>query len=161
MRLYHGSLEIVERPEIRQSTRTLDFGNGFYTTTSESQAKEWVVRRCKSQQVRRGYVNVYNFDEQKAENLQVLNFDSPNNDWIDFVMSNRMRKSFIHDYDIVKGPVANDRVYAAFSLFEDGFLSRVQLIEELRTYNLVDQVLFHTEQSLETICFFNAKLVEI
>lgn len=34
MRLYHGSIEVVDKPEIRLSSRTLDYGNGFYTTTS-------------------------------------------------------------------------------------------------------------------------------
>ena len=29
MRIYHGSIEVVERPEIRQSNRTLDYGSGF------------------------------------------------------------------------------------------------------------------------------------
>ncbi len=33
MKIYHGSLDIVEKPEIRDSDRTLDYGRGFYTTT--------------------------------------------------------------------------------------------------------------------------------
>ena len=35
MRLYHGSIEIVEFPEIRKPNRTLDYGSGFYTTTPQ------------------------------------------------------------------------------------------------------------------------------
>jgi len=34
IRIYHGSLEQVEAPEIRLPNRTLDYGCGFYTTTS-------------------------------------------------------------------------------------------------------------------------------
>jgi len=34
MKLYHGSLEQVEKPEIREACRTLDYGKGFYVTTS-------------------------------------------------------------------------------------------------------------------------------
>ena len=30
MKIYHGSLEIVEKPEIRIPNRTLDYGYGFY-----------------------------------------------------------------------------------------------------------------------------------
>ena len=38
MKIYHGSIEKVEKPEIRISKhRTLDYGYGFYTTTSYSQ----------------------------------------------------------------------------------------------------------------------------
>ena len=38
MKLYHGSLEIVQEPRIIKPTRTLDYGTGFYTTTSYGQA---------------------------------------------------------------------------------------------------------------------------
>ena len=41
MKIYHGSLEVVEHPMILQPNRKLDYGEGFYTTTSEKQAKEW------------------------------------------------------------------------------------------------------------------------
>lgn len=34
MKVYHGSLEIVPNPEIRKPERQLDYGCGFYTTTS-------------------------------------------------------------------------------------------------------------------------------
>ena len=81
MKIYHGGLEIVNVPEIRKPNRTLDYGSGFYTTTS-----------C-------------------------LIFDKPTDEWVDFVMKNRTQKDFNHNYDIVYGPVANDRVYAAFALF--------------------------------------------
>ena len=42
MIIYHGSLELVEKPEIRKSNRLLDYGSGFYTTTSVEQAEAWV-----------------------------------------------------------------------------------------------------------------------
>ena len=34
MILYHGSTVLVEKPEIRKGETFLDFGVGFYTTTS-------------------------------------------------------------------------------------------------------------------------------
>ena len=34
MKLYHGSIDTVSKPEIREPSRTLDYGKGFYTTTS-------------------------------------------------------------------------------------------------------------------------------
>ena len=45
MLVYLGSVEVVENPEIRESNRTLDYGSGFYTTTSYEQAVAWVKRR--------------------------------------------------------------------------------------------------------------------
>ena len=47
MIVYHGSIEQVEKPEIREANRALDYGNGFYTTTSEEQATLWVRRKLK------------------------------------------------------------------------------------------------------------------
>lgn len=44
-KLYHGSLEIVATPEIRRPNRTLDYGEGFYLTSSASQAEAWVRRK--------------------------------------------------------------------------------------------------------------------
>lgn len=47
MKIYHGSLEVVENPMILQPNRLLDYGKGFYTTTSEQQSEEWVERRMR------------------------------------------------------------------------------------------------------------------
>ncbi len=155
MKLYHGSLEIVEKPMIRESNRTLDYGTGFYTTTSYMQAEDWVRRKKATY----GYVNVYEFDETVLTNFKILMFNEPSDAWIDFVLANRLQKDFQHDYDIVYGPVANDRVYAAFSLFEAGIINRQELLIELRVYELVDQYLFHTPQALEALKFETAKEV--
>ena len=51
MKLYHGSLEKVETPEIRVSNRTLDYGRGFYTTTSFEQAEAWVRRKMDEKKI--------------------------------------------------------------------------------------------------------------
>lgn len=114
MILYHGSIEQVKKPEIRRTNRALDYGSGFYTTTSERQATLWMKRKL-GQKSGTGYVNVYELDETYRTQLDVLHFTSPTEQWLDFVMANRMDKDFEHHHDIVIGPVANDRVYAAFA----------------------------------------------
>ena len=76
-------------------------------------------------------------------------------------MQNRTVKGYTHDFDIVYGPVANDRVYAAFALYEGGVFNKQALIAELKTYKLVDQYLFHTERSLQLLSFVEAKEVEL
>ena len=160
MILYHGSIKKVEKPEIRKANRTLDYGNGFYTTTSYKQAEEWVHRRMDENGVRLGYVNCFEFDKNYLSEQNCLLFDTPTEDWVDFVMQNRTMKNFIHSYDIVYGPVANDRVYAAFALYEGGLISKQLLIAELKTYKLVDQYLFHTERALQSLKFTEAKEVK-
>ena len=159
MKVYHGSIDKVDVPEIRESNRTLDYGRGFYTTTSYEQAESWVKRRMEEKQVSVGYVCVYELDESAHANLNALLFDSPTDEWVDFVMKNRTKKGFVHDYDLVYGPVANDRVYAAFALYEGGLIDKQTLIKDLKTYKLVDQYLFHTPKALQYIRFIEAKEV--
>lgn len=158
MELYHGSIERVEIPEIRVPNRTLDYGAGFYLTSSRQQATNWVRRKFKGE-VLQGWLNVYEYDTEAEVALSVLSFDMPDERWLDFVMNNRMNKDFSHDYDIVKGPVANDRVYASFALYEAGILSKQTLISELKTYKLVNQILLHTEIALKAIRFVGAELI--
>ena len=45
MIVFHGSTDLVESPEIRESEYYLDFGTGFYTTTSYEQAERWASHR--------------------------------------------------------------------------------------------------------------------
>lgn len=99
MKVYHGSLERVEIPEIRPANRTLDYGFGFYVTTSYEQAEAWVKRRMGGHKVTKGYVNEYSLDNEKIEGLNVLSFNEPTEEWLDFVMANRTNKDFIHFYD--------------------------------------------------------------
>ncbi len=157
MIIYHGSTNIVEKPQILPPNRTLDFGAGFYTTTSFEQAESW-VRRKLTQTSNIGYVNIYNWDENFILKKNI--FEKPNEQWIDFVMKNRTQKGFSHEYDVVLGPVANDRVYACFSLYEQGFIDKPTLILQLKTYDLVDQILFHTQKALQSLTFIEAKLIK-
>ena len=159
MKIYHGSIDKVEVPEIRESNRTLDYGRGFYTTTSFKQAEDWVRRRMSENKVSVGYVCVYELDESALQDLKALVFETPNDEWVDFVMKNRTLKGYDHEYDLVYGPVANDKVYAAFALYEGGLIDKNTLISELKTYKLVDQYLFHTAQALQYIKFEEAKEV--
>ena len=159
-RVYHGSVEEVRKPEIRQPNRSLDYGSGFYTTTSYEQAKRWVERRMKDKGVAVGYVNIYELDEKLVKNMKSLFFEKPTEEWVSFVMRNRTERNFVHDYDVVYGPVADDSVYTQFALYEGGIISLPTLIHELKTYKLVDQYLFHTEKALATLHFIEAFKIE-
>ena len=58
MILYHGSLEIVKQPRIMEASRPLDFGRGFYTTTSHQQALRWVKLRMEQANMAMGYKEI-------------------------------------------------------------------------------------------------------
>lgn len=157
-KLYHGSLEIVATPEIRRPNRTLDYGEGFYLTSSASQAEAWVRRKFKGD-IKLGYVNIYEYDESLEDGFETLAFERPDEIWLDFVVANRTNPDFKHQYDIVKGPVANDRVYAAFALYEAGLIDKHELITELRAYKLVNQILIHSDRALASVKWVEAKEV--
>ena len=160
MILYHGSPQIVREPRILVPNRTLDYGVGFYTTTSEQQAHDWALRRIAANEC--AYVNVYELDDFAAACLKRLTFSNPpEEEWVDFVYANRNQRGFTHDNDLVFGPVANDRVYAAFALYEQGLLNKQELILELKTYTLIDQMVFHTEAALRCLRFIDVKEVRL
>ncbi len=145
----------VEEPRImcRASYRPLDFGTGFYTTTSYDQASRWVKNRLdRDPSAHMGFVTSYEFDETAFAASGLKRLDFPNNpvtvDWFRFIMKNRKLRNPEHGYDIVTGPVANDRVYAVILQYEAGFLTEEEAVARLKPYRLSDQVLFHTERSL-------------
>ena len=53
MKIYHGSIEQICSPEIREPNRRLDYGAGFYATTSYEQAERWVQRKMRKQNLQR------------------------------------------------------------------------------------------------------------
>ena len=159
MTLYHGSLEIVEKPQILQANRPLDFGTGFYTTTSLQQVRRWVKLRMEQSQASVGFINIYEYTPKR--DLRTRLFRSANEAWVDFVHANRTIQDYNHDYDIVTGPVANDNVYLSFNLYESGIITKRELIRRLKTYKLVDQLLFHTKRSLDTLEYVGNKEVRI
>ena len=166
MILYHGSLEVVSTPQImaRAFYRPLDFGTGFYTTSSKAQARRWVENRLEFDTgTLRGFINVYAFDESAfAESgLKRLDFSqSPASvEWLRFVMRNRRGRNPEHGYDLVTGPVANDRVYTVISAYEAGFVGEAEAIERMKTYRLANQFLFHTDKALQFLRFVKAEEV--
>lgn len=92
-KVYHGSIEEVRNPEIRQPNRSLDYGSGFYTTTSYEQAKKWVERRMKDKGLSVGYVNVYELDDEVINDMKSLFFEKPTEEWVNFVMKTVPRGS--------------------------------------------------------------------
>lgn len=159
--LYHRGSYIIETPEIKEPERTLDFGKGFYVTSSQNQAERWVKAHLRRKYTV-GYVNSYEFDPDVIPSeLNVKLFKAADNEWVDFVMANRLIQGFTHDYDIVFGPVANDNVYTQITLFEGGIISKETLINELKAYKLVDQYLFHTERSLVHLTYLSNYAVKI
>ncbi len=64
MTLYHGSLEKVEKPAILEPNRTMDYGKGFYTTTSKDQADKWAENFAENTGKNKNDIKTYLADQQ-------------------------------------------------------------------------------------------------
>lgn len=160
MTVYHGGLTEVRNPEIRRGGYVGDFGIGFYVTSSHEQATRFVRLKGGREDKTSGVVSVYELDERLfSGDFKGLAFDAPTREWAQFVSANRKRPSFSHDYDYVRGPVANDQVYTAFALYEGGILTFEMLIEQLKTRRLFDQILFHTPAAIGCLKFIRSEVV--
>ena len=149
MLIFHGSDIAVPEPKILPATRLLDFGRGFYTTSSREQAKRWAQRVMERRNSKNHIINMYEFDISEAEkNLKIINFDAPTPEWLHFVTACRTGKEAGYEYDIVMGPVANDNVYATIQLYETGLLSEAETIIRLKVEKIFNQILFHTGEAL-------------
>ena len=162
MKLYHGGLSEVKTPRILMGEHIGDFGIGFYTTTSIKQARAFVSIKCKRTQKTQGVVSFYEVPDVflKTPDFHVRVFNQANESWGRFVEANRRQPNFHHEYDIVFGPVANDQVYASFTLYENGFISFSELINRLKARKLTDQALFHTERSLTLLKHIGSETIQ-
>ncbi|WP_296028897.1 DUF3990 domain-containing protein [uncultured Treponema sp.] len=161
MEIYHGGFSEVPSPKILEPSRAMDFGNGFYTTTSFEQAKKWALIKKDRFHYEKAIVSVFEVDSEvfKSAKIKSKVFNKANEEWLDFVMANRQNIHFVYDYDVVMGAVANDNVYASLNLYEDGFLSKKELLDELMAWKYVDQICFHTEKSLDYLKFIKSEEV--
>ncbi len=161
MRVYHGGFSEVSMPQILEPSHSMDFGRGFYTTTSFEQAKKWSLIKKDRFHYEKAVVSTFEMDNDifKTSDLNTKVFHKADEQWLDFVMANRQDINFSYDYDAVMGAVANDNVYASLNLYEDGFLSKKELLEELMTWKYVDQICFHTGKALNYLSFIKSEEV--
>ncbi|MCQ2601967.1 MAG: DUF3990 domain-containing protein [Treponema sp.] len=158
MLLYHGSNITVQNPQIIESDRRLDFGKGFYLTSSFEQASRWAELTVNRRGEGKPVVSVYEFDESQLINLSVLQFNQAQKEWLEYVTLNRKNQNIPNDnYDIVIGPVANDRTMPVISLYFAGIYDIEETLKRLMPQKLHDQYTFKTEAALRTLKFLEVK----
>ena len=81
----------------------------------------------------------------------IRRFTGADEPWLYFVTD--CRKSRSHEFDLVQGPVANDKVFTTVNLFESGVLSAEAAILQLKAYKTYDQLSFHTDRVIKTLNF--------
>jgi len=150
----------VKKPIIMPSERKLDFGEGFYTTYNREQAIRWAERVAARQKKDTRVITEYEFDLPAAEKvLGIVRFYEPDETWLDFISANRIGRKTSDSYDIAIGPVANDQVYTTVLLYELEILDKDTAIKQLRVQELYNQILFHTERSLQFCHYIRHEMI--
>lgn len=153
MILYHGSNVLVSKPKILVTNRMLDFGAGFYTTSSREQAAKW----AKTQNIRRKngspIISIFDFDEEVSQGVSILKFDSANREWLRFVTDNRKGMYIGEKYDLVIGPVANDNTMPVINNYMSGMIDEETALILLNPQKLSDQYAFLTEKGISVLKF--------
>lgn len=153
MILYHGSNVEVKEPILLKVQRELDFGKGFYTTSDLEQAARWAWRTAKRRGESNAFVTVYEVNEDELKNIRLLSFDSPNVEWLNFVVKNRKGEYIAGDWDIISGPVADDQTAQVIDLYLEGAYDEEEAIRRFLTQRLKDQYAFKTNEALKLLIF--------
>lgn len=153
--LYHGSTVNIEVIDLQKSRPNKDFGRGFYLSADRQQA--WRMGEFKAlTEGGEPVMNEYLFDETllSSKELRVLTFEGYTKEWADFIFLNRNNKTDkpAHDYDIVYGPIANDRVGVQIGKYEAGDITLEQFLQNLKYMKGVTfQYYFGTERSFSKL----------
>lgn len=142
--IYHGGTEAVVFPEIRKTRYTKDFSWGFYCTKNYEQAYRWANRRNGA-----GVVSIYSYVEN--ESLKILKFEEMTDEWLDFI--GKCRAGYIHSYDIVEGPMADDTIWNFVNDFLNGDISREIFWAYAKFKHPTHQISFHSIRALECLRF--------
>ena len=155
IKLYHGSTLNIQRIDLTKSRPNKDFGQGFYLSADHQQA--WRMGEFKAlTEGGMAVMNTYLFDESimTSGDLKVLTFDGYTREWAEFIFLNRNNKATepAHDYDIVYGPIANDRVGLQISKYDAGDITLEQLLENLKYMKgITFQYYFGTERAISKL----------
>lgn len=162
--IYHGSVNIIEKPIYGYGKKYKDYGLGFYCTTSLEMAKEWGVSKDRD-----GYANKYQI-ETKGLNILDLN-DSKFTflHWLTILLQNRSfdmpsvlateaKEYLISNFsisldnvDIVIGYRADDSYFSYAQDFINGTISYRQLCNAMKLGKLGQQFVLRSKKAFDRI----------
>ena len=169
IRIYHGSENIIQNPDITAGKKHNDYGQGFYCTEDLELAKEWA---CKSETD--GFANVYELD---LTGLKVLNLNSDGYtilNWIAILLKNRIfsldtplssrARDYIIEhfginmsmYDVIIGYRADDSYFSFAESFLNNSLPLRSLNKALRLGKLGIQVVLVSQKAFDNLTYIEA-----
>lgn len=159
--VYHSGVEHVLKPDTAHSRSQLDFGPGFYLTDIYEQAVNWAIRRSNKLH-RDPVINKYILRRQDLLDTvgeKALIFDQYDDEWLDFVVGNRLGNDLWQAYDYIEGGVADDRVVDTIDLYMTGFISRTEAIERLKYLKPNNQICLSKQELIDKYLTFKDSLI--
>ena len=172
-KLYHGSENIIQKPQYGFGKKYNDYGLGFYCTEHMDMAKEWGVSLDKN-----GYANCY---ELECDGLEILNLNDEKYcilHWLTILLENRtfdipsalaleakdyLTKNFSVDYkkyDAIIGYRADDSYFSFAQDFINGAISYRQLNRAMHLGKLGQQFVIKSKKAFERIQYLGYELAE-
>jgi len=161
--VYHGGYVPIEEINLEKCRPYTDFGKGFYVTKFKNHAENWAKKVGKHHNSE-GLVSVFNFIESSFVDYicKKKTFNGYTEEWLDFIVENRNEESTVplHNFDIVEGPVANDKVQNKLQYYIRGDISKKDFLEDLTYHEETHQVCFCTLASLQTLKYVDRDLTK-
>ena len=143
---------VIEEIDLKRGRKGKDFGQGFYLSIDLAQAQRMAQITVEREGFGTPTVTAYLFDENhlKNNNINFKKFDAYTADWAEFIVANRQNRSDTptHNFDIVYGPIANDRVGVQLQRFMQHYIDTERLVKELKYINPTFQYFFGTERAI-------------
>lgn len=164
--IYHGSEQIIEKPEYGKGKPYNDYGRGFYCTEYLDLAKEWACSDYHG-----GYANKYELD---TDGLRILDLNGENYcilHWLSVLLKNRkftldndlaaeakenILTNFPVDtdgYDIIQGYRADDSYFSYARDFLQNTISVKRLSQVMKLGNLGNQIVLISPEAFERLHF--------
>lgn len=176
--LYHGSYSEIPVIDLQKCSKGLDFGRGFYVTSSFQQALKYIPSSVKKNIKRRILPDVFEIETAQVsiyklhltDDLILHYFEEANLEWLHYVASNRnstlfeeFRKS-LDSVDIVGGKIANDNIAMVLNSYVNGDYGQPGTertdkfaIESLLPNKLENQFCFKTLKAINALEFVGSE----
>ncbi len=178
MLLYHGSYTAISDIDLSKCKKGLDFGQGFYLTSSYQQAVKYIplaVRKASKLHIidadynpDDGILSVYRFHSDP--NLLHHCFQTADAEWLHFVAANRETSLFpklLAKYstaDVISGKIADDQTTKTLQQYIREFYGTPgsseadrAAIKQLIPDRLQDQFCFKTQDAINCLEFVRSE----
>lgn len=121
----------------------------FYVITVSTQAERWAKRKARLRGKDSGIVTMFEMTEMQE--FMIKDFADDLNSWIDFVCECRDGADIYKKFDVIKGKVANDKVFRVVDMYKRGLWDKERAIKEIRVYETYDQIAFISQRAIDTM----------